>query len=478
MKQRTSTGRRTSAGKGSPAAGRQNRSNQRTKSRVGSRGAGAPASRRDLRKIVLVGLHFGDSRTRIAASEEGDPLRLKKDEFPNVVGFLRLKAAVAKGAGKSEVLCADQATKFLQQIDLRKPIVSGLVNDVRVCRQFLTHVCSAVDATANRRLWGVASIPAMAGPEELEKAYRSLRGPLERVVVVPEPYLAAEGMRSERTVQLERMGQDLTEGCLVIDVGGGTTDICLIRGGFPRPEDQVRLEVAGNTIDNKIFMNALVHTPTLFLSRRMARDIKEEQAFVGGSPVGGARERSDLIEFTDVIRRACDSLLQAIVEACSKILARCDGDAKAISRSIVLTGGGSRIRNLPVGIESGLRANGHPDARVLVPDDFRTLVARGALRFAQKLGEEEWQALASKTPAEIARHFSGVPDADGQFTTLEALAAVDVGLREEASPRSAVPARNVDSWKRSDPPPAPAEKEKEEETEGVDLEELDFFRSL
>jgi len=470
MKRRRKAVRGTPASKGNPG---------KRGPRGSARRAGRRAPRKDQRKIVLLGLHLGDSRTRVAAFEEGDLLRLKKDVFPNIVGFLKLKTSLARSAGRSEVLYADQATKFLQQVDLRKPIVSGLVSDVRVCRQFVTHICSAVDPTGSRRIWGVASIPAMAGPEELEKAYRSLRGPLERVVVVPEPYLAAEGMRLERAVQLERMGQDLTQGSLIIDVGCGTTDICIIRGGFPTPEDQVRLEVAGNAIDDKIFTNALVHTPTLFLSRRMAREIKEEQAFVGGSPAGGAQERSDLIALTDVIRRACDSLLQAIVGACAKILAGCDEHvARAISRCIVLTGGGSRIRNLPAGIEAGLRAHGHPDARVLVPDDYRTLITRGALRFAQKLNEEEWKALASKTPAEIVRHFSGVPDDAGAASTLNALAAVDVGLREEASPRSAVrsPAGMMDSCQRPELAPAPVRME--EEPESVDLEELDFFKSL
>src|SRR4029450_5202655 len=136
------------------------------------------------------------------------------------------------------------------------------------------------------------------------------KGPLERVVVVPEPYLVAEGMRLDKAVQLERLGRDLTRGCIVIDVGAGTTDICLVRdGAFPTAADQIRLEIAGNSIDHKIFTNALVHSPTLFLSRRMAREIKEEQAFVGGSSADATNVGSDLVALTEGIRKAGESLL-------------------------------------------------------------------------------------------------------------------------------------------------------------------------
>lgn len=453
--------------------------------------ARARGPRQDQRKVLKVGLHFGDSKTTVAASENGDPIRLKRDVFTNIVGFVRLQAPLTRMLGKSDVLYAEQATKFLQQVDLQKPILSGLVKDVRVCRQFITHVCSAIDPSGSGRIWGVASIPAVAGPEELEKAYRSLKGPLERVVVVPEPYLVAEGMRLEKAVQFDRLKQDLTRGSLVIDVGTETTNLCLVRGSFPTQEDQIRIEIAGNSIDDRIFTNALVHTPTLLLSRRMAREIKEEQAFVGGSPADEAREESDLLAFTDVIRKACERLLEAVMEASCTLLGPPDA-AAALSRCIVLTGGGSRIRNLPASLEHNLRARGYQEARVLVPEDYKTLVARGALRFAQTLSDEEWQSLASKTPAEIAGIFSGIPDSgEGPSGAgeIDSMARMDVGLRSEASPRA-------ESDPPANPPAAPQapahrafvttrrarkeeeKKENEEEESTVNLEELDFFKTL
>jgi rod shape-determining protein MreB len=447
------------------------------------------AARQDLRKVVKVGLHFGDSKTRVAASKNGDPLRLKRDVFTNIVGFLRLHAPLARLPGKSEVLYAEQAVKFLEQVDLRKPIHSGLVNDVRVCRQFITHVCSAIDPSGNGRLWGVASIPAMAGPEELEKVYRALKGPLERVVVVPEPYLAAEGMRLDKEARQQRLGQDLTRNALVIDIGAGTTDICLLHGGFPTPEDQVRIELAGNSIDDKIFTNALVHSPTLFLSRRMAREIKEEQAFIGGSLAGETQRGSDLIALTDVIRKACDMLLLAIVEASCGLLGRCEPDvAAAVSRAIILTGGGSRIRNLATSLEGHLRSRGFPEAKVLVPQDYQSLVAQGALRFAEKLNDEEWRALSWRTPAENSSHFDAAEEPSEEASPClepDCISWMDVGLRAEASPAGEPEGEELSAGDpeppAEEPPPRKTRRRKEKGkaiTEGDIEERLEFFRTL
>jgi rod shape-determining protein MreB and related proteins len=447
------------------------------------------AVRQELGKVVKLGLHFGDRETKVAASKNGDRLRLPREVFTNLVGFLKLSSPRSGARQKSGVLYAEQAVKFLQQVDLKKPIQSGLVSDVRVCRQFITHIASQVEQSGAGRFWGVASIPAMAGRSEVEKLYRALKGPLERVVIVPEPYLVAEGMRLEQDIRKEHFGQDLTRGSLVIDIGAGTTDLCLVQGGFPTPEDQVRLEVAGNFIDDKIFTNALVHSPTLFLSRRMAREIKEEQAFVGSSLVGESSQGSDLVALTEVIRKACDKLLEAVAEATVKLLGRLKPEAaESISSRLILTGGGSQIRNLPEVLQESLRARGFPAARIIVPKDFEAVVARGALRFAEKLSDEEWKGLAFRSPGEAEDLPEGADGEDeSPLVSLDAgpMAWMDVGLRSQAAPgeesEQAVPQpapRAAAPDPSGAPRPGPARKEKKEEFTSEDLEQLDLFKGL
>ncbi len=365
--------------------------------------AGSKAAGKAVWKVLKVGLHFGNSRTRVAASKNGEELRLKKSVFTNIVGFLKLSAPFMNAQRGSDVLYAEDAFKFIRQVELKKPIHSGMVVDVRVCKQLITHIASAVDPAGTRKLWGVVSIPPTAGPEEWDKARRALNGTFQRVAIVPEPYLAAEGMHFEKSVRSRGALDDLTRNCLVVDIGAATTDICLVKGEFPTAADQVRLDKGGNFIDEKIFNNALIRYPTLCMTHRMAREIKEEQAFVGVAPtsIEGSRlpGSSDLFALIDVIRSACESLLQSIVDAGCELIGRCEPEvATNVSRNIILTGGGSRIRNLAAVLEERLRAGGYPEACVLVPEDYAGLVARGAVHFGEKLSDDDWKELADKLP--------------------------------------------------------------------------------
>jgi hypothetical protein len=234
-------------------------------------------------------------------------------------------------------------------------------------------------------------------------------------------------MQIEKSIRMQRLGEDLTRHSLVIDIGAATTDLCLVRGPFPGPGDCTRLEQAGDYIDERIYKNALLYAPTLFLNHRTAREIKEEQAFIGDPHEGSLESGSDLIVFSEVIRTACESLLQAVAGAACELLGR--GDAAAgslIARNIILTGGGSRIRHFPSSLEERLRKSGFQDARVLIPDDYQGLVARGALRFAEKLSDQDWQTLASRLSAPSVGQFVEGAEADS-------VSWMDVSLRSEAS---------------------------------------------
>jgi hypothetical protein len=61
-----------------------------------ARGALRKVVRKYAWKVVKVGLHFGDSKTRVAASKDGESLHLKRDVFTNLIGFLRLQMPLVR----------------------------------------------------------------------------------------------------------------------------------------------------------------------------------------------------------------------------------------------------------------------------------------------------------------------------------------------------------------------------------------------
>jgi len=130
-----------------------------------------------------------------------------------------------------------------------------------------------------------------------------------------------------------------------------------------------------------------------------------------------------------------------------------------------------------------MRKSGFPEARVLVPEDYHGLVARGALRFAEKLSDQDWMALA-ELPS--AQSLVGQFAEDGEPASVSWM---DVSLRSEATrPSESAAAANQAAVLPAEPTPAQApsdapiithkSKEKPDTLSLQDLEnELDLFKA-
>ena len=69
---------------------------------------------------------------------------------------------------------------------------------------------------------------------------------------------------------------------------------------------------------------------------------------------------------------------------------RCDPDmVEDLMKSIVLTGGGSSMRYVTQYISGQLKERGY-DVAVQKVDDYKQLVARGAVKMADKVRPEQW----------------------------------------------------------------------------------------
>jgi rod shape-determining protein MreB len=152
-------------------------------------------------------------------------------------------------------------------------------------------------------------------------------------------------------------GMPITDasGNMVVDIGGGTTDIAVISLAGVVYGKSVR--VAGNELDDAIIQHAR-KTHNLLVGERTAEQIKIEigSAYplerpltmeVKGRHITEGRPKTVTMT-DDEIRKALQEPVRAIVQAVHDALERIPPELSAdiFDRGIILTGGGSLLKNL------------------------------------------------------------------------------------------------------------------------------------
>ena len=195
-------------------------------------------------------------------------------------------------------------------------------------------------------------------------------------------------------------GLDPVVNSLFIDIGGGTSDLCLVQGYFPTRDDQISIPFAGDAIDALIFDGLNRTYPNNGLSLITVREIKEAHAYVGPSRkplevkvvIGG---KSRTLELGDAIGNACNALIDKIYPALTTLIASASSDSVVtLLQNIIVTGGGSQIRGIDTVLQKKLADEGYESPKVrLAGQDFQRYVAMGALKAARAARENQWQVL-------------------------------------------------------------------------------------
>jgi len=143
---------------------------------------------------------------------------------------------------------------------------------------------------------------------------------------------------------------------MIIDIGAGTVDFCIMHGTVPLEEDQRSILTAGDYIDEQLLRLLSEKHPEADFSLNMVRKYKEKHGFVGDpkrrvkidAPVDGKFTEFDI---TEEMRRACESTMPAIVETVIDLIAGFDPEFQEnVRKNIIIAGGGSQLS----GIESYL----------------------------------------------------------------------------------------------------------------------------
>jgi rod shape-determining protein MreB len=348
---------------------------------------------------ILVGFDLGTNKSCILGGPSGSSDITVSKVVPSVVGYV--KDGIVDGiiSGNAEIVFGEDALRCALHVDLVAPLDKGIIAQPEAARDFLKHIRTLVDPSGRAEIRAVVGVPANAGEPARDDIRRCALGIFDRILLIPEPFLAALGYRDDSRVNQPGYVDPVTNS-LFIDIGGGTSDLCLVQGYFPTPDDQISIPSAGDAIDQAMH-EALDRTyPQNGFSRHTVRDIKEAHGYVGPSRrpldvkvVMGGKGRT--IELADVIGNACNALIDKIYPALTSLIERASSDSVVtLLQNIIVTGGGSQLRGIDLVLQKRLEADGFESPKVrLAGQDFKRYVALGALKAARSARENQWQVL-------------------------------------------------------------------------------------
>jgi len=229
-----------------------------------------------------------------------------------------------------------------------KPMKDGVIADFEMTEKMLEHF---IKKAHNRTMWVrpriVIGVPSEITPVERRAVKESAqKAKASEVYLVDEAMAAAIGA-----------GMPITEpfGNMIVDIGGGTTDIAVISLAGIVYSKAVR--VAGNEMDESI-IQYIRKTYNLLIGERTAERIKIElgSAYALDEPETMEIKGRHLIEGVpktitvsdEEIREALAEPINVIVDAVRVALERTPPELSAdiVDRGIVMTGGGALIRNM------------------------------------------------------------------------------------------------------------------------------------
>lgn len=331
--------------------------------------------------VLHVGIDLGTSRSAIAASN---------GEHHVVESFVGWPVdMVARKVVKKPVLFGHEALENRPMLDLHRPLERGLIKEgspkaEAAVRELLGHLIEKAGG-GSKTVQAVVGVPAEAMRVSRQHLRNAVKGIADSLLLVSEPFAVAYGM-------------DALLHTMIIDIGAGTSDFCVMNGRYPTDEDQRTLTYAGDTVDEQLVLQIRTRYPDANFSIHMVRDWKEKHSFVGepkGSVVVEApvRGKPTNLEITAEMRKACESLVGPLGETMLDLLSRVDPEyQQRVRNNVVLAGGGSQIPGLAAALERTLEDVGGGKVRAVQDPVYAG--ANGSLAIAADAPEGDWERLA------------------------------------------------------------------------------------
>jgi len=336
-------------------------------------------------KLLLVGIDLGTSQSAIVTSSG------ERKVVDSYVGWP--VDAVARKILKKKVLFGAEAVKNRTMLDVHRPLERGLLKegsdkDQQAIRELLSHLLDLAGVSEARKgganVRAVVGVPAEALRVNKQHVREAMRGLVDGLIIVSEPFAVAYGL-------------DALLHAIVVDVGAGTTDYCVMKGRYPTEEDQRTLINAGDWVDEQLMTLLGERHPGISVSIHTVREWKEAHSFVGkppepvtvSIPVGG---KPSEIDITEEIRQACESLGPPVAEAMLDLIAGVESEyQEQVRNRVILAGGTSRMPGFGHYLEAAMREYG--GGKVQVVKDPVYVGASGGLELAKDAPTSDWEKL-------------------------------------------------------------------------------------
>ncbi len=312
-----------------------------------------------------IGIDLGTSTVLVYVKGKGIVLR-----EPSVVAMNKKTGAIKAVGSEAREMLGRTHENIVAIRPLRDGVIANFNAAEKMLKYFIKKVCS--HRFFFFRPTVVICVPAQVTSVESRAVKEAaISSGAKTAVLIQEPMAAAIGA-----------GLDINSpvGNMVVDIGGGTTDVAVISlGGIVVGES---LKVAGHKMDDAI-IRYMRKNYNLLIGERTAEDVKMkigniypqkglEPVEVSGRDLLRGLPRT-IIVTPEEVAEALEEPINAIITTIKSVLEKTPPELSAdiIERGIVLTGGGALLRGLDKKISTSI---GIP---VRVADDPISCVAVG-----------------------------------------------------------------------------------------------------
>lgn len=311
-----------------------------------------------------IGIDLGTANLLIYVKGEG----IVVDE-PSVVAIdAETKKCLAAGSDAKDMLGRTPG-----RVLAIRPLKDGVIADFEVTEIMLNYFLKKINIKGmfNRPTILICCPSNITSVERNAIRDCAYRAGAKKVYIEEEPKVAAVGA-----------GLDISKpsGCMVLDIGGGTTDVAVLSLG--EIVTSTSLKIAGDTFDKDIVKYAK-DQKKLLIGERTAEEIKinvgtvwsksrKESIEISGRDLVSGLPHSVTITSAEVEEALRESLNQIVV-ACKTVLEQTPPELSSdiVTRGIVITGGGGLLHGMDELLSNELKVP------VYIAENALTCVAEG-----------------------------------------------------------------------------------------------------